>query len=95
MNEKIMQFLQKVGEDAELAAKFKGIANPDEAYTLAASVQDGFTKEEFISAMEQINSGELTEDDLAAMAGGVNETSVIISGASTVTGAFIAGASAI
>jgi len=95
MNEKIKLFLQKVEKDEALAAKFQGITNPDEAYALAASVQDGFTKEEFISAMEQINNGELSQDDLAAMAGGVDETGIIISGASTVTGAFIAGASAI
>ena len=95
MNEKIKLFLQKVEKDEALAAKFQGITNPDEAYALAASLQDGFTKEEFISAMEQLNSGELSDDDLAAMAGGVNEKSVIISGASAVSGAFIAGASAI
>jgi len=95
MNEKIKLFLQKVEKDEALAAKFQGITNPDEAYALAASIQAGFTKEEFISAMEQINNGELSQDDLAAMAGGVDETGVIISGASTVTGAFIAGASAI
>lgn len=95
MNEKVIQFLKKVEQDEALAAKFQGITNPDDAYALAASVQDGFTQEEFISAMEQINNGELSQDDLAAMAGGVDEKSVIISGASTVTGAFIAGASAI
>ena len=94
MNEKIKLFLQKVEKDEALAAKFQGVTNPDEAYALAASVQDGFTKEEFISAMEQINS-ELSQDDLAAMAGGVDETGLIISGASAVSGAFIAGASAI
>ena len=95
MNESIKLFLKNVQQDEELAAKFKDITNPDEAYALAASLQDGFTKEEFISAMEQINNGELSQDDLAAMAGGVNEKSVIISGASAVSGAFIAGASAI
>ena len=95
MNEKVIQFLKKIEQDEALAAKFQGVTNPDEAYALAASVQDGFTKEEFISAMEQINNGELSQDDLAAMAGGVDETGIIISGASTVTGAFIAGASAI
>ena len=95
MSENISLLFQKVQEDEALAEKFKSITNPDEAYALAASLQDGFTKEEFLSAMEQINSGELSDDDLAAMAGGVDETGVIISGASTVTGAFIAGASAI
>ena len=70
MNENIMLLLKKVEQDASLAAKFKNATNPDEAYALAASIQTGFTKEEFISAMEQINSGELSDDDMAAIAGG-------------------------
>ena len=87
MNEKVIQFLKKVEQDEALAAKFQGITNPDEAYALAASVQDGFTKEEFISAMEQINSGELSDDDLAAMAGGsqlTDATPISISASGTV-----------
>ena len=77
MNEKVIQFLKKVEQDEALAAKFQGVTNPDEAYALAASVQDGFTKEEFISAMEQLNSGDLSKDDLAAMAGGSQPTDTI------------------
>ena len=65
MNENIMLLLKKVEQDASLSAKFKNATNPDEAYALAASIQAGFTKEEFISAMEQLNNG-----DLAAIAGG-------------------------
>ena len=70
MNENVSLLFQKVQEDEVLAAKFKSITNPDEAYALAASVQDGFTKEEFISAMEQLNNSDLSKDDLAAIAGG-------------------------
>jgi len=70
MNENIMLLLKKVEQDASLAAKFKDITNPDEAYALAASIQAGFTKEEFISAMEQLNNSDLSMNDMAAIAGG-------------------------
>ena len=87
MSENISLFFQKVQEDEALAEKFKSITNPDEAYALAASLQDGFTKEEFLSVMEQINSGELSDDDLAAMAGGsqlTDATPISISASGTV-----------
>ena len=77
MNEKIKLFLKNVQQDEALAEKFKSITNPDEAYALAASLQDGFTKEEFISAMEQLNSGDLSKDDLTAMASGSQPTDTI------------------
>jgi len=70
MNENIMLLLKKVEQDASLAAKFKNAMNPDEAYALAASIQAGFTKEEFISAMEQLNNSDLSMNDMAAIAGG-------------------------
>ena len=97
MNEKVIQFLKKIEQDEALAAKFQGVTNPDEAYALAASVQDGFTQEEFISAMEQINNGELSKEDLAALSGGVDTDSLlqITTLISINSGAFIAGASAI
>ena len=87
MSENISLLFQKVQEDEALAEKFKSITNPDEAYALAASLQDGFTKEEFLSAMERINSGELSDDDLAAMAGGsqlTDATPISISASGTV-----------
>ena len=72
MNEKIALFLQKVEKDETLVAKLSAIKNPDEAYALAASVQEGFTKEEFVAAMEGIHNGDLTADDLEKLAGGVD-----------------------
>ena len=87
MNENIVLFLKQVEQDEALIAKLNAIKDPDEAYALAASVQDGFTKEEFISAMEQLNSGELSDDDLAAMAGGsqlTDATPISISASGTV-----------
>jgi len=72
MNEKIALFLHKVEKDETLVAKLSAIKNPDEAYALAASVQDGFTKEEFVAAMEGIRNGDLTAEDLEKLAGGVD-----------------------
>ena len=48
------------------------IKNPDEAYALAASVQDGFTKEEFVATMEGIRNGDLSTADLEKLSGGVD-----------------------
>jgi len=88
MNEKIKLFLQKVEGDEALATKLRDIRNPDEAYALAASVQDGFTKEEFVAAMEGIANGDLTADDLGKLAGGidVSDVSEATLSASVVTG---------
>ena len=79
MNENIKAFLKKLGEDKELQAKLEAIRDPEEAYKLASSVQSSFTKEEFIEAMikldEAINAfNELTDEDLAKVAGGVSTT---------------------
>ena len=73
MNEKIALFLKKIEGDEALAARFQGVTNPDEAYAIAASVQDGFTKEEFVAAMEGIRNGELSDADLAKMSGGIED----------------------
>ncbi len=70
MNEKIALFLKKIEGDEALAARFQGVTNPDEAYAIAASMQDGFTKEEFIAAMDAIRNDELSDADLKSLAGG-------------------------
>ena len=77
MNESIVLFLQKVEKDEALAAKLSAIRSPDEAYALAASVQEGFTMEEFVAAMEQIRNGELSADELARMSGGSVDDTLI------------------
>ena len=84
MNEKIKEFLQKVAGDEALAAKLEACKSPDEAYALASSVVEGFTKEEFISVMEKIkaateNGAELSDEDISKMAGGVDTSQVVIS----------------
>ena len=99
MNEKIVLFLKKLEKDEALVAKLSAIRNPDEAYALAASVQDGFTKEEFVATMEGIRNGELSADELARMSGGSDDdinlsASITVSlYATTVTA--VAGAAAI
>jgi predicted ribosomally synthesized peptide with nif11-like leader len=73
VNQNIVEFLKKVADDEELQAKMQKATNPDEAYAIASAVQDGFTKEEFVETMQAINAQtdkELSEDDLAQVAGG-------------------------
>ena len=74
MNENIVKFIEKLDKDQDLLAKIADIRDADEAYDLASSVQDGFTKEEFVSAMKelasQVNVTELTDEDLEKYAGG-------------------------
>ena len=79
MNESIKKFLEKLAQDPELIAKLSAIQDPDEAYKLASSVQDGFTREEFITAMKEIAAadGDLTDADLKKFAGGVDTTVMI------------------
>ena len=73
MNENIKAFLQKLAADEALQAQFKAIQDPDKAYELAASVQGGFTKEEFAAAMKELKanmSRDLSDEDLEKAAGG-------------------------
>ncbi len=74
MNENIRKFLEKLAKDEELQAKLAKIRDPEEAYKLAGSVQDGFTKEEFIAEMKKIYAEitkDLSEEDVAKLAGGI------------------------
>ena len=77
MNENIKKFLEKAEQSPELQAKFSKIRDPEEAYKLAASVQDGFTKEEFISEMKKLYDEaikDLSDEDIAKVAGGSEST---------------------
>ena len=81
MNENMKEFLKKVSEDTDMQAKMKSFTNGDEAYDWAKSVQDGFTKEEFTEVMTKFSEaangdGELSDEDLASVAGGVSNTGV-------------------
>jgi len=80
MNENVKKFLEKLSADEELQAKLSQVRDPDEAYALASSVQDGFTKEEFIEDMTKIKEAldeNLSDEDLAKSAGGIDEHDVV------------------
>ena len=75
MNENIRLFFEKYADDKELQNKLAAIQDPDEAFALVQSVQDGFTKEEFFSFIEQLNDNENREldlEDMAKVAGGAS-----------------------
>ena len=89
MNENIKKFLEKVEQSPELQAQFAQIRDPEEAYKLATSVQDGFTKDEFIAEMKKLYEAaiqDLSDEDIAKVAGGdaaaVTEVITIISAVS-------------
>ena len=90
MNENIKKFLEKLSQDEQLAAKFDACKNADEAYAVASGAVEGFSKEEFVSAMEQVKaaidaSTTLTEDDISKMAGGVDWSAVTYGTAASVS----------
>ena len=99
MNENIRKFLEKVAQDPEIAEKLSTIRDADAAYALASSVQDGFTKEEFVSAMEQLkasadNSAELSDEDIGKMAGGTEQEGAYSAVGSVVVATIVGGAAA-
>ena len=68
MNENIKAFLIKLEKSPDLQAQFAQIRDPEEAYKLAASVQDGFTKDEFVSEMKKLYEAQvadLSEEDIS------------------------------
>ena len=81
MNENLKLFLQRFYEDEALTARFGACKSEDEAYTLASSVQDGFTKEEFVETMSALNQayndGDISREDLAKVGGGADRTDII------------------
>ena len=73
MNENIPALIKKVTESEELQAKFAALNSPEEAYELAKTLQEGFTKEEFLAAAKAFSDAadcDITDEDLVAAAGG-------------------------
>lgn len=99
MNEKIKAVLRKIAADPELVARLNACQNPDEAYKLASSLQDGFTQEEFVSAMKDLDAAvkadDLSDADLEKIAGGGTSELVLSFGVSVVGSASAAAAAAI
>ena len=93
MNENIKELLVKLSEDEAALAKLKAVKSPDEAYEFVSSIQGGFTKEEFVEAMGKIRtateSGELTDEEVSAAAGGMDTTVATIISTISRTAAFV------
>ena len=100
MNENIKKLIQKVAADESLQAKMQAFTDMDEAYEFAASIQDGFTKEEFNEVMTKLSEsipddGELSDDDLASIAGGLSSTAECTIAGTVCTVAAASGAAAL
>ena len=63
-------FLKKLGEDKELQEKLKGADSEEKFLAVAKAAGFDFTKEEWLSVVPKKNEGELTGEDLDAVAGG-------------------------
>ena len=88
MKEEMKLFIQKLVTDEELQRKMLACKSPEEAYALASSVQEGFTFDEFVETMTELNDmedQELTREDMAKVAGGVSIGDMLISGSAIVT----------
>jgi len=97
MNENIRLFLEKLSADEELQAKISQVRDPDEAYAIASSLQDGFTKEEFVEEMTRLKAAmeeSLTDEDLAKSAGGMSDSAAMTIGITAMTALSAASASA-
>ena len=74
MNENLKLLLDRMMNDEALVAKLGASKSEDEAYAIASAAQDGFTKEEFVDAMNAVyradNGADLSREDLARVSGG-------------------------
>lgn len=80
VNENLKAFVERMFKDEDLASRMAACKSPEEAYALASSEQEGFTFEEFTEAMTALRdaySQEISDEDLARAAGGV-DTGVVI-----------------
>ena len=97
-NENIRKFMEKLAQDQDMQAKFYQLRDPDVAYKLASSLQEGFTKDEFITEMKRLyeeTTKDLSPEDLEKVAGGVHPGVIVGSAVSAVStvGAIIASGS--
>ena len=76
MTEAMQSFLQKLAEDTDLQNDLMACKAPEEAFKVASGAVEGLDFQEFVDVMGKINDlasksqGELTDDDLAQVAGG-------------------------
>ena len=74
MNENITALIKKIAESEDLQAKFAALGSPDEAFELAKTIQEGFTKEEFLEATRLLATADedISDEELASAAGGMD-----------------------
>lgn len=76
MNEKLTALFQKIAESDELQAKFAEFGTLEEAYEFARTLQDGFSKEEFLEvckAVAEAATGDISDEELVDAAGGIGD----------------------
>lgn len=78
MNENLAIFLNKFLADRELQERFEKTSGEDECYEIALTVQDGYSKDEFVKAMIDLRDAvqeDISMDDLDKVAGGISNSS--------------------
>lgn len=85
MNEALKKFIEMLAKDSALQEKMVNCKSEEEAYAIAREKVEGFSKEEFQSAMADIQKGystdtELTEGDLEEVSGGISTPSWVAIG---------------
>ncbi len=75
MNENLKALMARIAGSEELLAKFAELDTAEKAYEFARTLQDGFTQEEFLDAVEAFSGadGSISDEDLAAAAGGTGD----------------------
>lgn len=78
MNENLAIFLNQFLADRELQERFEKASGEDECYEIALTVQDGYSKDEFVKAMSDLRDAiqdDISIDDLDKVAGGMSNSS--------------------
>lgn len=92
MNENLKKLFDEIQKDESLVEKFKNCKTAEEAYAVATAVADGYTIEEFKEIMMKIDrtvkntNGELSDDDLDHVAGGLSTGDWLLIGGSVAGG---------
>ena len=73
-NWQVKAFLYKLGEDKELQEKIKGADSEEKFFAVAKTAGFDFTKEEWLAVVPKQKGGDLTDDELGAVAGGTYPT---------------------
>lgn len=82
MNEALKKFLMELSQDEALRERLVACGTMEEAYAIASERVEGFTLEDFRSAVEKLQeplegSSELTADDLQKVVGGAGSEATV------------------